>query len=60
MNINMDWYKTLSIHQKINAKNCFELATGIEFSALSLLFSYKERIDMLYNKLLIEGFNVCV
>lgn len=56
----MNWYKTLSIHQKINAKNCFELVTGIEFGALSFLFSYKERIDMLYNKLLIEGFNVCV
>lgn len=54
----MEWYKTLTIHQKINAKECFELLTGISFGSLAFLFTLPERMDIMLNKLRIEGFEV--
>ena len=54
----MNWYKKLDIHTKINAKECFKLLCGADFSALSCLFSYKERIEIMYDKLKLEGFDV--
>lgn len=54
----MKWYLSLSINQKINAKECFALLTGIKFEDLSFMFSFSERIDIMYDKLKMEGFNV--
>lgn len=54
----MEWYKTLNVHQRINAKDCFKLLTGIDFSELSFLFSLDEKIQILYDKLKIEEFDV--
>jgi hypothetical protein len=54
----MKWYKSLNIHAKINAKNCFQLLTGTKFGDLSFLFSFEERINIMYNKLKIEGFEI--
>lgn len=54
----MEWYKTLDIHTRINSKVCFELLTGSKFEDLSFLFSLRERIDIMYNKLKMEGFDV--
>jgi len=54
----MKWYLSLNIHQRINAKTCFYLACGVEFEKLAFLFSLRERIEMLYNKLKLEGFNI--
>ena len=54
----MDWYKTLDIHGRINAKVCFELLIGSKFESVSCMFSMKERIDMMYNKLVLEGFAI--
>jgi len=52
----MNWYKTLDIHTKINAKGfIFELLTGLKFEDMSILFSFEERIDIMENKLRIEG-----
>ena len=51
----MEWYKLLNIHQRINFKMCFELACGVKFEDLSFMFTLKERIDILYNKLVDEG-----
>jgi hypothetical protein len=52
----MNWYLSLDINRKIQAKGyVFELATGIGFQELSFLFSFKERIEILQNKLKIEG-----
>lgn len=50
----MKWYRNLSINQKINVKSCFELACGIKFESLGFMFSFSERIEMLYKKLLME------
>lgn len=54
----MNWYKSLNIHSKINAKVCFELLTGTKFEDLAFLFTFEERINIMYNKLKIEGFDV--
>ena len=54
----MKWYKSLSIDQKINAKECFELLCGMKFEQLSFLFSFAERIEIMHDKLVAEGFDV--
>lgn len=51
----MEWYSKLSIHQKINAKECFKLLTGVSFSDLSCIFNIKERMDIMEMKLIQEG-----
>lgn len=54
----MEWYSTLDINTKINVKECFKLLFGVGFEELSFMFSFQERIDMSYNKLRMEGFNI--
>ena len=51
----IEWYKSLTVHEKINIKECFKLACGIKFEELAFLFSFKERIKILHNKLTLEG-----
>jgi len=51
----MDWYKTLNIHQKINAKTCFELACGVKWEQMSFMFNFRERVEILHQKLKLEG-----
>jgi hypothetical protein len=54
----MEWYKTLNIHQKINLKELCKVIIGIDFSKLLLLFSFQEGINIIYNKLKLEGFDI--
>lgn len=54
----MNWYKTLNIHARINAKVCFELLTGVKFEDLSFIFTLKERMDIMENKLKMERFEL--
>lgn len=54
----LEWYSSLPIHTKINAKICFEILTSIKLEDLSFLLSYRERVIILYNKLKKEGFEV--
>lgn len=51
----MEWYLTLSIHERINAKSVFVLLIGVEFGQLSFLLSFREQMDVMYDKLKIEG-----
>lgn len=51
----MKWYKTLDIDTKINMKGCFELLCGVKWESLSFMFSMRERIEIMFNKLKIEG-----
>ena len=51
----MDWYKSLDINTRINVKDCFKLLTGVRFEELSFMFSLKERIEIMHDKLKIEG-----
>ena len=52
----MDWYKSLTVHQRINAKECFEILCGVKWESLSFMLSMRERIEIMYNKLRLEGF----
>lgn len=54
----IEWYKTLDLNQRINLKECCILLTGIEYHDLTKLFSLREVIKLLYNKLKMEGFDV--
>jgi hypothetical protein len=54
----MNWYKTLDIHSRINAKACFELLTGVKFEDLACLFTLYERMDIMEEKLRLEGFDI--
>ena len=54
----MKWYKTLNKSQKLRIREAFELATGQNLSDMVKLFSFSECMDILYNKLQIEGFKI--
>jgi len=51
----MEFYKSLSIHQRISLKECSSLIVGVTFNELRMLFSTREVIEILVNKLKIEG-----
>jgi hypothetical protein len=54
----MAWYLTLDVDRRINAKECFALLCGTPFEEIGFLFSFSERIEILYGKLIQEGFAV--
>ena len=54
----IDWYKKLDPNQRINLREVSELLCGIPFKSLLLLFSLLEVIQLLYDKLKLEGFAV--
>jgi hypothetical protein len=54
----MVWYKTLDINQRINLKHCCKMICGMTYEQLRLLFSMKEIIELLHNKLKLEDFEV--
>jgi hypothetical protein len=54
----MNWYKTLDIHTRINLKDLSYLICGMKFTDMLLIFTLSEAIEILHNKLIIEGFNV--
>ena len=54
----MIWYKKLTINQKINLKDCCEELTGITWDDMGKLFNFRERINILYDKLRLEGFDI--
>ncbi len=52
----LDWYKKLSIFQKINLKEIATIITGgIDFQILIKLFGFKDAINLLYEKLKTEN-----
>ena len=54
----MEWYKTLNRTQKLGIREAFELATGQRLSDMVRLFTFSECMDILYNKLKMEGFKI--
>ncbi len=54
----MEWYKTLTIEQRINLKELCESICGITFVMLVRLFGLRDAIEIIYNKLKLEGFNI--
>mgnify|MGYP001187781426 CR=1 FL=1 len=54
----MAWYRSLTIEQKINLKDCAKLIVGMTWEDMGKLFSFSDRINILHNKLQLEGFDV--
>jgi len=51
----LKWYKSLTIHQRINLKDRTSSIIGVDFDTLNFMFSMRKRIDMIWNKLIMEG-----
>jgi|LakMenE01Jun11ns_1017448.scaffolds.fasta_scaffold8823730_1 hypothetical protein len=51
----LQWYKSLSLNQKIALKECSHLICGMKWEDFTILFSQRERIAILHQKLKLEG-----
>lgn len=58
MSSSFNWYKSLSLEQRMGLKEVCVLICGIKWEDFNVLFSPRERIDILYHKLELEGFDV--
>lgn len=54
----INWYRDLSLEEKFGLKEVCVLLCGIKWEEFTLLFSPRERINILYDKLKLEGFDV--
>lgn len=55
----MNWYKKLSINQKINLKEIYHWICGITWEQMTMMgFTFKEKVDLVHEKLQLEGFEV--
>lgn len=54
----MNWYKTLNTHQRINAKDCFQFLCGTKWESISRILPQRTLIDLMYDKLKTEGFEI--
>jgi len=52
------WYKSLSINKKIGLKEVSSLICGMKWEDFNILFTPRERLEILHNKLMMEGFVV--
>jgi hypothetical protein len=53
----MNWYKKLTIEQKINLKELSESICGIRYTTLINLFGMRQTIELLHFKLQLENFD---
>ena len=51
----MNWYKTLSITQRIAMKELCVDIVGVSWTDLGKLFTMRERINLIHQKLQMEG-----
>ncbi len=54
----MKWYLTLSIHKRIMLKQLSQDICGMPFHFLCDVFGFKDAIELLYEKLRYEGFDL--
>jgi hypothetical protein len=54
----VSWYKSLSLNQKMALKEASALICGMKWEDFNILFSPRERLEILHNKLMLEGFDV--
>lgn len=55
MTKSLQWYKSLSLEQKFGLKEASAIICGIKWEDFTVLFRGSERIEILYNKLILEG-----
>jgi hypothetical protein len=51
----IEWYKSLSVQQKVNLKDCAILICGLSWDDMSIFFNMREKLNILHRKLIIEG-----
>ena len=54
----VSWYKSLSLNQKMALKEVSALICGMKWEDFNILFSPRERLEILHNKLMFDGFDV--
>jgi len=54
----MNWYRKLTIEQRINLKELSESICGVKYEFLIRLFGMRQTIELLHQKLELEGFDV--
>lgn len=51
----LNWYKSLPVNTRITMKSMIDLITGFSYEYLILLFGLRETIQLVYDKLKMEG-----
>jgi len=54
----VSWYKSLSLKQKLALKEVSALICGMKWEDFNTLFTPRERLRILHDKLILEGFDV--
>lgn len=54
----VSWYKSLTLNQKLALKEISVLLCGMKWEDFNILFTPRERLEILHNKLILEGFDV--
>lgn len=54
MSKSLQWYKSLTLNQRFLLKEMSSAICGMKWEDFTILFSGKERIEILYNKLVLE------
>ena len=54
----MEWYLSLNIHQKVNVKQLSKIITGLTWEELGMIFDFKERVEIITSKLIMEGYKL--
>ena len=50
-----DWYKSLTINQRFGLREASIILCGLKWEDFIVLFTPRQRIEILYNKLKLEG-----
>lgn len=50
----LEWYKSLSLEQRFYLKEKTASICGLDWKDFTILFSPRERIEIIYNKLFID------
>lgn len=54
----VQWYKKLSLDQKMGLKECAHLLCGMKWEQFTIFFSPRQRLHILHQKLKLEGFAI--
>ena len=54
----VNWYKSLSLQQRMVLKEASALICGMKWEDFNILFTPRQRLEILHNKLMLEGFDV--
>ncbi len=56
--LGLQWYKSLPIHKRLALKQLCQSICGMRWEDFNILFSPRERIEIIGQKLRLEGFAI--